>query len=91
MHNAGLDGRAREETRDCFGQAFQAVAAEDQNIFYAARLQLGEKLPVALRALAFGQPQAEQFFVAVQVDADGDLQGAASDLALVTDFEKERI
>lgn len=71
MEQAGLDGGFLPGRADRAGQALQAVADHDADVLDAAVPQLGQHCHPRGRTLALGaDPQTEDAFAAVHVDAD---------------------
>ena len=79
MHDTRLDRRAREDRLDRLREPLQTVDAADQDVLDAAGLQVVEDLHPELRALGFLKPHAQHIAVAVQGDAEREIQGAALD------------
>jgi hypothetical protein len=74
----GIDGL------DGFGKALQAIDTGDEDVLHAAVLQFGDDLQPELGAFGLGDPQAEHFLLAGQVDADGQIDRLDPDAAIPT-------
>ena len=91
MDDAGLHDRLRPHVADDLGQAFQAVADQEEHVPHAAVAQVGEHAHPELRALAAGAgPQPEDVLVAVQGDPDRGVDRPVGDLP-VADLDHDRV
>ena len=91
VHDARLHDSLRVDRLDGFREAFQAVAAEDEHVLDAARLELVDDLEPELRALRRLDPQTEHFLVAVHRDAERDVDALVAHDALVASLHDDRI
>src|SRR5262250_870804 len=91
MYGASLHCRSREDALDRFWQAFEPVHAGDEDVFHATRGQFIEQLQLELRALAFAEPEAEQFLAAFEIDSDRYVERLLDDSSFVAHFEEERV
>jgi hypothetical protein len=57
VHDARLDDGLREHRFDRLGEAFQAVAAGDEDVLDAAVFQLGDDFEPKLRAFVLLEPE----------------------------------
>lgn len=87
MHDAQLHAGAREHRLDGLGEALQAIHAGDEDVLNATVAQFGHHLQPELGALVLGDPQAEDFLLAGQVDTQRQIDrlhphGALAHLAV---------
>lgn len=87
----GLDDRRWEGGLDGFRKAFETVAASDQDVLYAAVLELVDNLQPELRALVLLDPQPQDFLASGQSHPEGDVDRFVAHDALIADFHDERI
>jgi len=81
----------REDGFDRLGEPGQAVDARDQDVADAARLEVVEDLHPELGALGLLEPHAEDVAVALERDAQSEIQGAALHAAAVTDLQHHAV
>ena len=91
MHHAGLDGRVGPGRLDRFGEAGEAVAADDQDVFDATVGKLRADTRPELRALGLLHPDPQDVLDAVHVDADGEVSGLVADVGAVADLDHKRV
>ena len=91
VHDACLHRGLGEDRLDRLGEPGQPVDAADQNVPYAAGLQIGEDLHPELGALRLLEPHAEHVALTVERDAEREVQRAALDRAALADLQHHAI
>ena len=91
VHDARLHGRLREDRLDRVGEPGEPVDTRDQDVLHAALLEIGQDLHPELRALGLLEPHAQHITVAVQRDAEGEVERAALHAAAVADLEHHAV
>ena len=71
MNDAELDLRLRVSCTDGIREAFEPIHAGDENVLHTAILELCQDAQSELGALVLGEPHAQQFLVAFEIDAQG--------------------
>ena len=89
--DAGLHGRSRKHRLNRFWKALESVHARDQHVLNATVLKFGQHAEPEFCALGFLEPQSQHIFVALAVDADGDVHGLVDDGAVFSDFHENTI
>ena len=70
----------------------QSVATDDQHIGHAPVLELGDNPEPELGAfVAFAEPEAQNMFVAVDIDGHCDIDGPVHHDVIGADFDNDRI
>ena len=72
-------------------KARQAIAAGDEDVSNAPVLQFGEHVEPELRAFVLLDPQAQEFLVAFQVDAQGQVDRLVPDAAAIAYLDEQGI
>jgi hypothetical protein len=91
VDDAGLDDRLREDGVDRLREALEAIDDGDQDVAYAAVLQLVHHPEPELGALGLLDPDAENLLAAVGQDAERDINGLVADEAFVPDLDPYRV
>ena len=91
MDNARLHCRSGEDGLDRLGEALKAVDAADQDVLHAAVLQIAQHLHPELRALGLLEPHAQHLPVALQGDAEGEVERPALDRAALADLDHHAV
>jgi len=91
MNDARLHGRLREDRLDRLREPGEAVDARDQDVPHAAGLEVVEDLHPELRALGLLKPHAEHVTLALQGDAEGEVQRAALHRSALADLQDHAV
>ena len=75
MDDAELNSSVRIGGFDGVWKILQAINASNQDALHAKVLPFGDDLPPELAAVGLGNPEAKHFFLACQVDPDGQIDG----------------
>ena len=92
VHHAGLHDSLRPGRLDGVGQAFEAVADDDQHVLEAPVGELGENAGPVLGALCVGvaDPHPQNVLAPVEVDAHRQIRRPVGDMA-VSDLDHQRV
>src|SRR6266545_4096382 len=91
MDDAGLVHRLREDGVDRLREAGQPVGADEEHVLDAAVAQIGEHARPEAGALALLDPEAETVALALERDADSDVDGLLAHNLLVADRDLHRV
>src|SRR5262245_17916743 len=91
VHDASLDDRLREHGLDRVREALEAIAADDEHVAHAAVLEFGDDLQPEPRAFVRLDPQPEHFLLALDVDAEREIDVLVLHHALVADLHHHRV
>lgn len=91
MHHTDLGGRLRENAPDALREAAQVVGAGDEDVLHAPGPDVGEHAHPEGGALALREPHAQQLLAALAVEAHGQVDGLADDLAAVAHLEGDAV
>src|SRR5882757_9271774 len=70
MHDAQLNAGFRVDRLNGFGETLEPIDTGNEDVLHAAVLKLGHHLQPELRPFGLGDPQAQHFLVAGEVDPD---------------------
>src|SRR6266567_3260994 len=82
---------SREDGVDRLRKAAEAVGADEEHVLDAAVAQLGQDARPEAGALGLLDPEAEAVTLAVERDADRDVDGLLADDLLVADRDLHRV
>jgi hypothetical protein len=82
---------AGEHGLDRLREPFEPVDAADEDVLNAALFEVGEDLHPEFRALVGLEPYAEHVSLAVHVDGEREVAGAALHAAAIADLQHERV
>lgn len=91
VNDAQLHLRPGIDGLDGLGQPLEAVDAGDEAVVHTACFQFVEHGQPELGALGLGQPQAQQFLLAVQVDAQRQVDGLVAEGTFLTRFDEQAV
>ena len=92
MHHTGLDRCLGPYRFDGVTETGQSVATDDQHIGHAPVLELGDNPEPELGAfVAFAEPEAQNMFLAVDIDGHCDIDGPVHHDVIGADFDNDRI
>ena len=77
MGTTQLPRRLREHGFNRLRKALEAVHAGNEDILHAAVLEFGDDLQPELGPLGLGHPQTQQFLLAIEVHAQGQIDRLA--------------
>lgn len=91
MDDTELHLRLRKDHFNGIGKAFKAIDTGDKNIFQAACLELRQNAEPELCSFGFGQPQPEDLFCTIKVNAEGQIDCLVDDLLILPDFDNNAV
>jgi hypothetical protein len=91
MYDAQLDAGFRIHRVDGVREAFQPVDTGDEDIVQTAVFEFCQHIQPELRALVFGQPHTQQFFLAFDVDTQRQEHGFIDDATVLPDFQNDTV
>lgn len=91
MNNARLDHRFQPGRLDHFGKPSEPVNADDEHVPDTAVAELGADRRPELRTHRLLDPDPEDVFDALHIDADGDVRGLVADMPAVTDLDHQSV
>src|SRR6266511_1070974 len=91
VDDAGLVDRLREDGVDRLREAGQPVGADEEHVLDAAVAQIGEHARPEAGALALLDPEAETVALALERDADSDVDGLLAHDLLIADRHLQRV
>lgn len=87
MHDTQLDTCLRVHCVDGVRETFQAANAGDKDIVQTTVFEFGQHIEPELRALVFGQPHTQKFFLAFDIDTQCQEHGFVDDAAVLPNFQ----
>ncbi len=91
MHDAELDLRLRVKRLDGFRKAFQPVHTSNEDVLYAAILQLAEHLQPEFGTFVLSNPHPQELLVTIQGDGQRQVDRFIVNVPVVAHLKPDRI